>query len=450
MNDISKKPPSTEGIFEDYANRPVPEEKRFGWLSQGMFWIGVIFCLALFSIGGMLASGMNLTSFMIAVIVGDAILAVVGSLIGSIGARTHMASAFNSRFTLGVGGGKIFGIVLAMSLFGWFGYQCYYFASSLIATLRMFGFSSGLSPEVWTIVGGLFMIITAVVGFSGITMLANVGVPLLFLLILIATGIIAGQADLSVLQAASSQVQGGMSVSSGIVIVVGTNITGACIISDISRFSKKPEDAAVGCTLSYMITSPLLMLLGGFFYYMYGTSDLCEVFATHCGLGMFVPFVLVVSTWTTNNINLYSSVLGISNALDDYIRLPRWVLTLVVGIISTLLGALGIMEIFISFMNLLGVLIPPVAAVIIADYYLYNRNSGLYAYESVDRLEKFRGNTCLSAIVGILTGLLCNYANIGFLSALCSVIPASIVAMLASVIALVICNTVTHSGTVNV
>lgn len=449
MKDISKNSSGTEGIFEDYATRPVPEEKRFGWLSQGMVWSGVALCLAMFSVGGMLASAMDFNAFIIAVLLGSAIVTVIGSLTGFIGARTHMSSSFNARFALGVGGGKIFGLILAVSLFGWFGYQCYYFAGSMITTLGMFGFSGG-SLSMWAIVGGLLMMITAVVGFGGITLLSNLGVPLLFLTVLIAAKITVGQVEFSVLQAAARQAAGDMGLSSGIVMVVGSYISGACIISDISRFSKKTKDAVCGCLLGLMIGFPLLLLLGGFFYYSYGSTDLCEVLVTHCGLGLFVPFVILISTWTTNSLNLYSSVLGISNALDDYIKLPRWSLALAVGVISTILGALGIMDTFASFMNLLGVVIPPVAAVIIADYYFYNWNSGLYAYESVDKLENFRVNTCLSAIVGILVGLLCNYADIGFFRALCSVLPASILAMLASVIALIIYNTVTHSGRITV
>ncbi len=449
MEDTAKNSTGVESIFEDYATRPVPEDKRISWLSQGMVWTGGAFCMAMFSVGGMLAASMDFKSFMAAVFLGAAIVTVIGSLTGYIGARTHLPAAFNSRFALGVGGGRIFGLVLAVSLFGWFGYQCHYFADSAIASLKMFGFV-GSSHTAWAVMGGLLMMITAVVGFRGITLIAELGVPLCFLLMMVAIGITAVQADLSVLRTVFSQTAGDMGVSGGIVIVVGCFISGSCMISDISRFSRKPKDATRSCIMGFMVTIPILLFLGGFFYYVYNTADLCEVFAVHCGMGMFVPFVLVVSTWTTNDSNLYSSVLGISNALDDHIRLPRWLLTLAVGIVSTLLGAIGIMDTFVSFLNLLGVLIPPVAAVIIADYYFYNRNSGLYDYSSVDKLERFRGNTCFSVVVGILTGLLCNYADIVFFAALRSVLPASIVAMLASVAALVIYNTVTRSGTVTV
>lgn len=445
MSNNVKNSFQTNEIFEDYAVSSVPKEKRITWFSQGLVWAGVAFSTAIFSVGGTLAASMVPATFVTAVLSGTVIVTVVAILIGAIGAKTHLTSAFNARFALGVEGGTFFGLILALSLSGWFGYQCCYFANSTVSTLRMFGFSGG-SSFIWTIAGGLLMMATVLAGFNGLTLLSTLGVPLLFALALLPAAITAGQADLSALPLVPAA--GSMGLSGGVVLVVGSYITGACITPDLSRFSKRPRDAVCGCILGFMIAFPLLLLLGGFFYYVCGTSDLCDVLVNRCGFGLFIPFVLLVSIWTTNNFNLYCSVLGISNVLDGHFKIPRWLLTVTVGAASTLLGALGIMEALVSFLNLLGTLIPPVAAVIIADYYLYNRNSGLYDYKSAGKLQKFRANTCLSALVGMAMGLLCNYSNIGFLLALCSIIPSCIVSMLASVAALAICNMVTHSGTV--
>jgi len=444
MENAAKRP--STAVFEDYATMPVPKKNRISWGVQGSVWAGGTFCITLFSLGGMLAVSMTPAAFLAAALLGTAITALIASLIGAVGAKTHLSSAFNARFALGAEGGKLFGLILAVSLFGWFGVQCAYFADSTVSTLRMFGLPGG-SSAVWAIVGGLLMMIPAVAGFQGITLLSTLSTPLLFALVLVAAGITVGRVDLSVLTAVSAVPDGGMSLAEGIGLVVGSLITGACIVPDFSRFSKHTRDAAGACILGFLIGFPAVLLLGGFFYYAYGTSDLCEVLVSYCGMGVFVPFVLVVSIWTTNDQNIYCAVLGMSNALDDHIKLPRWRLTLVMGVVSTLLGALGIMEVFTFFLNLLSTLIPPIAAVIIADYYLYNRNSGLYSYGSAGKLQNFRANTCLSALVGIAVGLLCNYASIGFLHALCSVIPACILEMLVSVAALVIYNMAARSRT---
>ncbi len=439
MSDKTKK---TE-VLEDYETKPVPESEQMRWFSQGMVWAGSAFCLVAFSVGGMLASGMSIGNFVLAVLLGSAILCAIASAIGVIGANTHLASAFTSRFTLGTGGSKIFGLIIALSLFGWFGYQCSYFGLSAVATLEMFNINAG-SVALWSVIGGIAMMITAVVGYKGIKYLSNFGVPCLFALVFIAAIITAIKVPGSDLAAASAAAAGQMSIPAAITAVVGSFISGACTIPDFSRFSKYPKDATFGCVLGFMISFPIILLLGGFFFYAYSTADLTSIFIVQCGLGVFAAFVLIVSTWTTNDNNLYSSVLGITNALGDKVKLPRWALTVVVGLVSTVLGTLGIMDHLTSFLNILGVCIPPVAAAIICDYYGYNKNTGLYSYENVKKVPMFRLNTCGAAVFGIVVGLLCNYT--GIFAAVLAFLPACIVAMIAAALALVSINAITGKG----
>ncbi len=430
-------------VLEDYETSPVPEKARFRWFSQGMVWAGSAFCLAAFSVGGMLASSLNFTSFLVAVLVGAAILTVIGSLVGIVGAQTHLASAFSSRFAFGKNGAKIFGMIVALSLFGWFGFQCSYFASSTISTLKMFSISNFddsllANPSFWCIIGGLAMMITAVIGFKGIKWLSNIGVPLLFLLVFIAAVIAFGKTDAAALAAASEAARGGMSIPAAITVVVGSFIAGACTVPDFSRFSKQKSDAVFGSILGYMISFPIILLLGGFFFYAFQTSDLCDIFITFCGLGVFAAFVLIVSTWTTNDNNLYSSVLGITNAVGEYIRIPRWLLTVFVGLVSTALGALGIINYFTSFLNFLGVLVPPFAAALIADFYLYSKEK--YDYDQLNKVPSFRFDTFGAALFGIAVGLLCNYGNVSFLNTVTSVVPATLFAMIMAFLCLIVIN----------
>lgn len=431
-----------EEVFQDYETQPVPEEKRTRWYSQGMVWAGSAFCLPAFSIGATLAANMSFGSFMVATLIGSAILTLVAALIGVIGAKTHLPSAFTSRFALGTGGSKVFGLVVALSLFGWFGFQCSYFASSTIATLQLFGLSGG-SMAMWTIIGGLAMMITAVIGFKGIKVLSNFGVPLLFALVAIAFIVTCTKTDMATLKAASAASAGKMGIPAAVVTVVGSFIAGACIVPDFSRYSKYPKDAAYGSFLGFMISFPLILVLGAFFYYAYASFDLCQVFIQFCGLGFFAAIVLILSTWTTNDNNLYSSVLGISNAIGND-RIPRWLLTVIVGVVSTLLGVLGLINYFLNFLNLLGVLIPPFAGAIIADYFLYGRKNGSYDFANADKVPTWNVGPCVAAVVGMIVGLLCNYTGIlSFLTAIC---PASILAILGAVATLAIYNACTKKN----
>ena len=54
------------------------------------------------------------------------------------------------------------------------------------------------------------------------------------------------------------------------------------------------------------------------------------------GLGFFGAVVLIIGQWTTNDNNLYTSVLGLMNTLDGVVKISRMKLTFIVGIISTI------------------------------------------------------------------------------------------------------------------
>jgi cytosine permease len=70
-------------------------------------------------------------------------------------------------------------------------------------------------------------------------------------------------------------------------------------------------------------------------------------------------------------LNLYSSSLGFTTIFDTIfnVKLNRGMVTLVIGVIGTILSVLGILDIFVSFLVLLGVLIPPVSGIMVINYF---------------------------------------------------------------------------------
>lgn len=434
-------------VFEDYETSPVPEEKRYRWYSQGMVWAGIAFCLVAFAIGGQLAAAMDFKNFILSVIIGALILLFFASTFGIVGARTHLPSAFTSRFSLGVNGAKIFGLIICISDFGWFGYQCNYFGGSVVTIGKLFNLNLG-TPMLWAIIGGLAMMVTAIIGFKGIKYLSDFGVPLLFLLVFIALGITLKNIPFSTIHATAVANPMTLTLPAGITMVVGTMITTTSMLPDISRYCKKDSDAFLGSLIGFFICMPIILFLGGLYYYAYGTADLNEIFIAKCNLGVFAGITLIIATWTTNDNNLYSSALGLSNAIGESVKIPRWLMTAIVGLISTACGVLGIVDHILGFLSLLGVCLPPVMAAVITDYYLYNKKTGLYSYEKAEKLPKWRLIPCLSALFGIGAGLLCNYTSV--LAGLTAILPAAIVAMLAAFLFMVIVNAITKKGCVNI
>jgi cytosine permease len=63
------------------------------------------------------------------------------------------------------------------------------------------------------------------------------------------------------------------------------------------------------------------------------------------------------------------------NLIDTVFKehLHRGLVTLAVGILGTALSAAGILQHFVDFLTMLGVTIPPIAGVMVVDYYLLRR-----------------------------------------------------------------------------
>lgn len=116
-------------------------------------------------------------------------------------------------------------------------------------------------------------------------------------------------------------------------------------------------------------------MCGAFFNYAFHNWNIVEIMIESLGLGFFGAVVLIIGQWTTNDNNLYTSVLGLMNTLDGVVKISRMKLTFIVGIISTMIAGLGVYKYFVNFLSLLGVFIAPITGILIADFYLCNRKS---------------------------------------------------------------------------
>lgn len=92
--------------------------------------------------------------------------------------------------------------------------------------------------------------------------------------------------------------------------------------------------------------------------------------------GLLGASIVIFATIKMNDINLYSSSLGFSTLLNAIFnkRFDRRYLTWVIGVFGTIASMLGILDNFISFLIYLGIAIPPVAGIMVVDYYILKRD----------------------------------------------------------------------------
>lgn len=399
-----------EEKFNDYEKTPVPPAARRTWFEQGMVWLGEGFGLSGLAVGGVLAEGLSFRDMLLVSVLGALAVFLLASIAALIGTYTHLPTAINCRRAFGLKGSKLIGIIFCFCNFGWYAFQADLFGETISALIHNIAGVS-LPTVLFTVIGGLAMATTAVFGFKAIKKLSEIGVPLLFVLCAVAVFktcqmIPAGE----ILSAGPTG--SAISISAGISVVVSSFAVGIAMMSDFSRFCKTPKDCVIGISLGYFWGYVPVMVCGAFFTYAFKNWNVVEVMVLSLGLGFFGAVVLILGQWTTNDNNLYGSVLGLMNTLDGVSKIPRMKLTFLLGAISTAIAALGVYRYFVDFLSILGVFITPIAGILIADFYFCNRAEYDKAVSDISSATKW--DAIAAWVCASLVGLTMTEAPVGF------------------------------------
>ncbi|WP_233711282.1 cytosine permease [Lederbergia citrisecunda] len=346
----------------DYAREAVPESERKKWLSISLVWIAVGIDLSAMLFGAELGNGMNFNDALLSVIIGSAILGVLAAFCAYVGAVTGLSTSMISRFTFGVSGAKFVSLFIAISLLGWFGVQAGFFAENAFAAIKG-AFGLELPIPLLAGIGGILMMTTAIIGYRAIEKLSSWSVPLLLILVILAVILAINKFGLSELKAPVENVFSfGMAIS----LVISIFVTGAVISPDVSRWAKTKKDAVLASFFGFFFGNSFMIVVAMILSRIMDESSLTTIMIT-VGLGIPGILVLILAQWTTNTSNAYSSGLSLSVI---FTRTNKAVLTLIAGIIGTLLAVLGIYDYFINFLSIMTLFIAPIGGVYTAYYYI--------------------------------------------------------------------------------
>jgi len=350
---------------DDYALTRMPDRERRHWFVVFLQRYGQMSALSQFLLGATLGFGMSFWRAFWALTLGAVILEVVAIFTGIAGQREGLSTSVLTRWTgFGRYGSSILGLIIMISLMGWFGVQNAVFAEGLVS----------LMPHVmplwaWEIVTGTAVTLVVLWGFLSMTWAAYITVPAFVLLCFYSIGKALGKTSLSDL-VGSSHAGPALGLGAGATFVAGGFIIGAVINPDMCRFNRSAKDVVLNTVLGITLGEYTVGLIGVLLAHFAKSEDVIAIVTTTSGtIGVLV---LVAATVKINDWNLYSGSLGLANFLDTafHHKIHRALLTLIVGGIGTLLSALGILSHFIGFLTLLGVAIPPVASIVVVDYFV--------------------------------------------------------------------------------
>lgn len=359
---------NNKSSVEQIGLSKIPEKDRKNWLSIGFIWSGILICVPALMVGGMVGTGMPIGKAILSMIVGYAIVLVFMIPLGMNSADLGLSTVINASRSFGTAGSRIIvSTIIAISMVGWFGFQANVCANSFSLIMNDF---MGINIPIWvsSIIWGSVMLATAVYGIGMIRYLNMIAVPLLLFGLLY--GLYYGMVQMNgATVLASYRPEQEMSFLMGMNLTIAGIITAAVTAGDYTRYAKNRGDTIRACIVGVVPAGVAVLAIGGILAVIAGTADLTIVLS-NTNLPILGLLILIFATWTTATSSAYAAglaTLNIFNIKDN----KRALVTLILGVIGIALAIGGIIDHFLTFLTFLTNLTPPVAGVLVAEYFVF-------------------------------------------------------------------------------
>jgi cytosine permease len=397
-------------LHSEFEHEPVPQSHRHSFSSVAAVWFGFPMIITNAVFGGIIAYNLGFAKALLAVLIGNAILfAYVGAL-SFIAGNTGRSFALQAEHTFGKKGYVITSGFLASVVIGWYAFQTGLTGTTVHAA---YGWN-----ETTTII--VAMVLYTGVTFIGIRALSIVGMiaaPLYVILGAVALYLVSSEHSLSqVVSYNGLGMNSAMSVGSAVTVVVATFADSGTMTADFTRWSKDGRSAIYAIFTAFPIANIIAQLFG-ILIVCAGAAvapatnggNFMPVLTGHGGVLSAIALVFVfVNLGSVCTHCLYNGAVGWGRIAKTKMR----TMTLVLGVLGGLLALAGVWSLFLNWLNLLGILVPPIGAVIIVDQMLIRH------YSQTQAVEDFRGSAFLAWGAGAVVAVLVHFLAPWFSEAL--------------------------------
>ena len=354
---------------DDFSLRRVPASARQGTWDIALVRMGLTVSASDLVFGYTIGLYFSFWNAILIALGYSLVVAIVSILIGLIGQREGTSFALSSRYAFGREGSRLPSIVLALVIAGFYGYV-------LGITVDVLPGLNPVTEAVYSVVLGVLFLAIAGLGFDrGLKWVARLGVPLMIVLVLVADGItITHAGGLGAIVGATPAQVGQMALPTILGLGVAKWLTGAVVTPDLMRFGRSGW-AVVSTTIAEFIVGNFgFNLLGLLLGLGLGASDLGRAFSL-IGVTALASVAFLIQSFTVEMNELYAASLATSNALG----VKRLVTNVVVGLVGIVIAywgvSQGIINSFLGFIGYVSYAIPPMAGIMIADYFIVQRMS---------------------------------------------------------------------------
>ena len=351
-------------LGEEYEHEAVPLARRKPLGAVAAIWFGFPMILTNAVFGGIITYDLGTRAALGALLCGNAILALYVSALSWIAGRTGLNFAMQARRTFGTRGFAVASGFLATIVVGWYAFQ----TGLTGATLHdAFGWNTTLIVCVAAV---LYTAVTFV-GVRALTVVGLVAAPLYVALGIVAVVLLARTHDLGAVTRFAGHPGAGMGFAGAVTLVIATFADSGTMTADFTRWSRSGRQAVLAALSAFPVANLVAQVFGLVVVAAGAATDPVKdggnFLTLLTGHGVLLSTLAVMFVFA--NLGsvcthcLYNGAVGWSHLTRS--RMRR--LTLMLGIIGGILAVAGVWSLFLGWLNLLGILVPPIGAVIVTD-----------------------------------------------------------------------------------
>jgi cytosine permease len=357
-------------LESEFEHEPVPRSHRKSTVSIAAVWFGFPMILTCAVFGGIITALLGFQRGVLAILLGNIVLMLYVGALSYLSGESGLNFALAATRVFGRYGYTIASGFLATVVVGWFAFQT---GLTGLTVNQSFGWNEKLV----TLLAGLLFIAITFIGIRALSLLGMVAAPLFLVVAAIALWLISRSGGLGNIWSYQGVGGGGaaFSIGAAITLVVATFADSGTMTGDFTRWSRNGRSAVIAASSAFPVANLVAFLVGAVIVASGAITDpatnggnFLPVIATGHGwlLSALALVFIVVNLGSVCTHCLYNGAVGWSHIVRSRMRL----MTIVLGAIGTVAALAGVWSYFLDWLNILGVFVPPIGAVILADYAL--------------------------------------------------------------------------------
>lgn len=375
------------------------QEETKGLGSVFFVFAGYVLSVTAFVLGGNVGNQLKFTDGLMALLIGNMILAFYSGIIGYVGTKTQKSSTDMFKPVFGIKGQVVTSTIV--SLFSLVFVSVY---SSLVGSMMASLFHLS-TPYIGLVLFLVFITIVNLKGFKGMSVISKIAVPAIALFVIYGIIVIGNKIGFANVTAAEPITP--TSFFTVVSVVTASWMTGATFSSDITRFVKKPKYVWFVTVGSFLCVT-LLETVGLICSLGTGKSDIVQILA-ELDMSVVAFCIYLLLTITSGQAVLFIAAQALANITkvirgreeaDDgkytakFFIIPCCIFAGIVGVIIT---ANGFTSTFLSLLGIIGTAIPPVGGTLVSHFLLVEREY----VKSFENMPTYRWTGFAAWICGI-------------------------------------------------